>query len=120
MNVSSVAGKKGWADASAYCASKFGLTGLTEAQAAEGRAHGIRACVLYPGAMATHWGAWSPEERGEKDREEASPAKAPPPEGMRGRRRRALSNVTGAPVADRPGHACLPSGIGLAVAPPAP
>ncbi len=33
VNVSSVAGKKGWAKASAYCASKFGLTGFTEALA---------------------------------------------------------------------------------------
>lgn len=63
VNVSSVAGKKGWANASAYCASKFGLTGLTEALADEGRSHGIRAVVLYPGAMATNWGAFSPEER---------------------------------------------------------
>ena len=63
VNVSSVAGKKGWAGASAYCASKFGLTGLTEALADEGREHGIRAVVLYPGAMATNWGAFSPEER---------------------------------------------------------
>ncbi|HEV2093212.1 MAG TPA: SDR family oxidoreductase [Rubrobacter sp.] len=63
VNVSSVAGKKGWANASAYCASKFGLTGLTEALADEGRGHGIRAIVLYPGAMATNWGAFSPEER---------------------------------------------------------
>ncbi|MDP9457868.1 MAG: SDR family oxidoreductase [Actinomycetota bacterium] len=63
VNVSSVAGKKGWANASAYCASKFGLTGLTEALADEGKAHGIRAIVLYPGAMATNWGAFSPEER---------------------------------------------------------
>ena len=63
VNVSSVAGKKGWANASAYCASKFGLTGLTEALADEGRSHGIRAIVLYPGAMATNWGAFSPEER---------------------------------------------------------
>ena len=29
----------------------------------EGKAHGIRAVVLYPGAMATNWGAFSPEER---------------------------------------------------------
>jgi NAD(P)-dependent dehydrogenase (short-subunit alcohol dehydrogenase family) len=36
VNVSSVAGKKGWANASAYCASKFGLTGLTQALADEG------------------------------------------------------------------------------------
>ena len=63
VNVSSVAGKKGWANASAYCASKFGLTGLTQALADEGRGHGIRAIVLYPGAMATNWGAFSPEER---------------------------------------------------------
>ena len=35
VNVSSVAGKKGWANASAYCASKFGLTGFTEALADE-------------------------------------------------------------------------------------
>jgi NAD(P)-dependent dehydrogenase (short-subunit alcohol dehydrogenase family) len=63
VNVSSVAGKRGWANAAAYCASKFGLTGLTQALAAEGRAHGIRACMLYPGAMATSWGVWSPDER---------------------------------------------------------
>jgi NAD(P)-dependent dehydrogenase (short-subunit alcohol dehydrogenase family) len=63
VNISSVAGKKGWANASAYCASKFGLTGLTEALADEGKEHGIRAVVLYPGAMATNWGAFSPEER---------------------------------------------------------
>jgi NAD(P)-dependent dehydrogenase (short-subunit alcohol dehydrogenase family) len=43
VNVSSVAGKKGWANAAAYCASKFGLTGFTEALADEGRVHGIRA-----------------------------------------------------------------------------
>ena len=63
VNVSSVAGKRGWANAAAYCASKFALTGLTQALAAEGRADGIRACVLYPGAMATSWGVWSPTER---------------------------------------------------------
>jgi NAD(P)-dependent dehydrogenase (short-subunit alcohol dehydrogenase family) len=63
VNISSVAGKKGWANAAAYCASKFGLTGFTEALAEEGKEHGIRAIVLYPGAMATNWGAFSPEER---------------------------------------------------------
>ena len=71
VNVSSVAGKKGWAGASAYCASKFGLTGLTEALADEGKAHGIRAIVLYPGAMATNWGAFSPEERQQSEPNEA-------------------------------------------------
>jgi NAD(P)-dependent dehydrogenase (short-subunit alcohol dehydrogenase family) len=37
VNISSVAGKKGWANASAYCASKFGLTGFTEASPTKGR-----------------------------------------------------------------------------------
>jgi NAD(P)-dependent dehydrogenase (short-subunit alcohol dehydrogenase family) len=63
VNISSVAGKRGWADAAAYCASKFALTGLTQALAAEGREYGIRVCVLYPGAMATSWGSWSADER---------------------------------------------------------
>ena len=80
VNISSVAGKKGWANAAAYCASKFGLTGLTEALADEGRKHGIRAIVLYPGAMATSWGAFSPEERQESGSNEAPPARALPPE----------------------------------------
>jgi 3-oxoacyl-[acyl-carrier protein] reductase len=80
INISSVAGKKGWANASAYCASKFGLTGFTEALADEGKEHGIRAMVLYPGAMATHWGAFSPEERRTSESEEAPPTRALPPE----------------------------------------
>ncbi len=80
VNISSVAGKKGWANASAYCASKFGLTGFTEALADEGKEHGIRAIVLYPGAMATNWGAFSPEERQEGEPNEAPPTRALPPE----------------------------------------
>lgn len=55
VNVSSVAGRRGWANAGAYCAAKFGLAGLTQALAAEGKQHRIRACVLYPGAMDTSW-----------------------------------------------------------------
>lgn len=42
---------------------KFGLTGVTQALAAEGKPHGIRACVLHSGGMATRWGAWSRDER---------------------------------------------------------
>src|SRR3954468_16955109 len=67
VNVSSMAGKKGWGNASVYCASKFGLTGLTEGLADEGKEHGTRAVVLYPGAMAANWGAFSPEERRENE-----------------------------------------------------
>ncbi len=84
INVSSVAGKRGWANASAYCASKFGLTGLSQALAAEGKPHGIRACILYPGGMATDWGTFSPEERGSKVRETPLPEESMSPEHVAG------------------------------------
>src|SRR5262249_23733206 len=80
INISSVAGKRGWANAAAYCASKFGLTGLTPSLAAEGKPYGIRACILYPGGMATSWGVWSPTERQEGGCESPPPTKALPPD----------------------------------------
>ena len=80
VNVSSVAGKRGWANAAAYCASKFGLTGLTQVLAAEGKPHGIRACIVYPGGMATNWGAWAPLERSTPRRKAPAPTDALPPE----------------------------------------
>jgi len=79
INISSVAGKRGWANAAAYSASKFGLTGFTQALAAEGKAYGIRACILYPGAMATHWGTWSATERQGKPAQALPVTKALPP-----------------------------------------
>src|SRR5919202_1697929 len=80
VNISSVAGRRGWANPSAYCASKFALTGLTQALNAEGRRHGIRACVIYPGAMATSWGAWNAADRDAVNREPEPPSRALPPE----------------------------------------
>ncbi|MFQ6171712.1 SDR family oxidoreductase [Oryzobacter sp. R7] len=68
VNVSSVAGRRGWAGASAYCSTKFGLTGLTQSLAAEGRADGIRVCLVYPGAMSTGWGEF----------DDAAPRRTPP------------------------------------------
>jgi NAD(P)-dependent dehydrogenase (short-subunit alcohol dehydrogenase family) len=82
VNVSSVAGRRGWAGASAYCATKFGLTGLTQALAAEGAPDRIRVVCLYPGAMATHWGIWNPADRGQPSR--ADPEDALPPEDVAG------------------------------------
>ena len=79
VNISSVAGKRGWANAAAYCASKFGLTGLTQALAAEGSAYGIRACILYPGGMATNWGAWDQTTLEQRGREPLPPSEALPP-----------------------------------------
>lgn len=78
INVSSVAGKRGWAGASAYCASKFGLTGPTQALAAEGKPHGIRACVVYPGTMATGWGTFDPDARTRQEAQAAPPTEALP------------------------------------------
>lgn len=79
VNISSVAGRRGWANASAYCSTKFALTGLTQSLSAEGRADGIRACVLYPGAMQTSWGTFEPDQRQSSiertdDRESLDPA----------------------------------------------
>jgi NAD(P)-dependent dehydrogenase (short-subunit alcohol dehydrogenase family) len=82
VNVSSVAGRRGWANASAYCATKFGLTGLTQALAAEGAPHAIRVVCLYPGAMATHWGTWNAADRDEPRR--AAPEDSLPPEDVAG------------------------------------
>jgi NAD(P)-dependent dehydrogenase (short-subunit alcohol dehydrogenase family) len=80
VNVSSVAGLRGWANAAAYCSTKFALTGFTQALAAEGKPHRIRACVLYPGAMATSWGVWDADDRQTSDRtsERAADESLPP------------------------------------------
>lgn len=76
VNVSSVAGRRGWADAAAYCSTKFALSGLTQSLAAEGREDGIRVCVLYPGAMATSWGTFDDERREDPGGADVDPADA--------------------------------------------
>ena len=78
ITAGSVAGRRGWADAGAYCASKFALTGLTQTLAAEGKPHRIRATLLYPGAMDTHWGAWTPENRKPADGDTPTAESMPP------------------------------------------
>jgi NADP-dependent 3-hydroxy acid dehydrogenase YdfG len=55
INISSTAGKRGWPNAAAYCASKFGLFGFTQALIAEGRTCGIKATLVAPGGMRTHF-----------------------------------------------------------------
>ena len=65
INISSLAGKNTFAGGGIYCASKWGLRGLSGCMAEELREHGIRVSVISPGSVATDFG------RGGKD-----PAKA--------------------------------------------
>ncbi len=53
VNISSMAGKQGKAHDSAYCASKFGVIGLTESVAEEGRQYGVRVQVILPDVVDT-------------------------------------------------------------------
>ena len=53
INISSLAGKHAFAGGSAYNASKFGLTGLSEALMEEVRHDGIRVAYVMPGSVNT-------------------------------------------------------------------
>lgn len=52
--MSSIAGLGAYPNAAAYCAAKFGVTGLAKVLRAETKDHGIRVCCVHPGAT------WSP------------------------------------------------------------
>jgi 3-oxoacyl-[acyl-carrier protein] reductase len=62
INIASLAGKNAFAGGGIYCASKWGLLGLTECMAEDLRAYGIRVSAICPGSVATDF---SP--RGKKD-----------------------------------------------------
>lgn len=53
INVSSVAGRRAAAAFGPYSTSKFGLTGMTEGLRQEAGKHGIRVCIVEPGATTT-------------------------------------------------------------------
>jgi 3-oxoacyl-[acyl-carrier protein] reductase len=53
INIASLAGKNAFAGGSIYCASKWGLLGLTQCMAEDLRAHGIRVSAVCPGSVAT-------------------------------------------------------------------
>lgn len=57
VNLSSMSGRVGLAFDAPYCASKFGVCGLTEAVADEVRGYGVRVQALLPGTFET--GVWS-------------------------------------------------------------
>jgi meso-butanediol dehydrogenase/(S,S)-butanediol dehydrogenase/diacetyl reductase len=67
VNIASVAGKRGYAGGSGYCASKFAVVGLTQSLAMELAPQGVRVNAVCPGIIGTHmWHAHlaSPERGG--------------------------------------------------------
>ena len=53
VNISSLAGKHGFAGGAAYNASKFGLNGMTDALMQELRSENVRVSCVMPGSVAT-------------------------------------------------------------------
>jgi 3-oxoacyl-[acyl-carrier protein] reductase len=53
INVASIAGKSAFAGGGIYCASKWGVLGLTQCMAEDLRPHGIRVSVICPGSVNT-------------------------------------------------------------------
>ena len=55
INISSLAGKNAFAGGAVYCASKWGLLGLTGCMAEDLRGYGIRVSAICPGTVATEF-----------------------------------------------------------------
>jgi NAD(P)-dependent dehydrogenase (short-subunit alcohol dehydrogenase family) len=55
INISSLASKSAFSGGAIYCASKWGLMGLTASMAEDLRAHGIRVSAICPGSVATEF-----------------------------------------------------------------
>ncbi len=62
INISSLAGRNAFAGGGLYCASKWGVQGLSACMAEDLRDHGIRVSVICPGSVATEFSG-----RGAKD-----------------------------------------------------
>ena len=55
INISSLAGRNTFANGAIYCASKWGLLGLTGCMAEDLRTYGIRVSAICPGTVATEF-----------------------------------------------------------------
>ena len=62
INISSLAGRNAFAGGSLYCASKWGVQGLSACMAEELRDHGIRVSVICPGSVATEFSGRGPKD----------------------------------------------------------
>jgi len=65
VNISSLAGKNPFAGGSAYNASKFGLTGFTEAMMLDTRNDNVRVSHIMPGSVATEFSGSRPSAQPE-------------------------------------------------------
>ena len=62
INISSLAGKSTFAGGAVYCASKWGLQGLSGCMAEDLRAHGIRVSTVCPGSVFTDFSGRGPKD----------------------------------------------------------
>ncbi len=62
MTVSSLAGTNFFAKGTAYNASKFGLTGFTQALMLDVRNDDVKVTTIMPGSVSSHFGGRSPED----------------------------------------------------------
>jgi 3-oxoacyl-[acyl-carrier protein] reductase len=61
INISSLAGRNAFAGGGLYCASKWGVQGLSACMAEDLREHGIRVSVVCPGSVATEFSGRGPK-----------------------------------------------------------
>jgi 3-oxoacyl-[acyl-carrier protein] reductase len=62
VNIASLAGRNTFAGGGLYCASKWGVYGLSGCMAEDLREHGIRVSVVAPGSVATDFGGRGPKD----------------------------------------------------------
>jgi 3-oxoacyl-[acyl-carrier protein] reductase len=62
INISSLAGRNAFAGGGLYCASKWGVQGLSACMAEDLREYGIRVSVVCPGSVATEFSGRGPKD----------------------------------------------------------
>jgi 3-oxoacyl-[acyl-carrier protein] reductase len=62
VNISSLAGVNAFAGGGIYCASKWGVQGLSACMAEDLRGHGIRVSTICPGSVATEFSGSGPKD----------------------------------------------------------